>query len=148
MALERIKKDLDDLSREPPSSYSAGPADNNNMYFWQATFMGPGESAYAGGVFFIDIAFPTDYPFKPPKVSFTTKIYHPNVDSNGTIGLDILGDQWGPERTISEVLRSISSMLMEPPLESSLVPDIVHLYETNRTRYEAMAREWTRKYAM
>jgi len=61
-----------------------------------------GESPYAGGVFFLSITFPVDYPFKPPKVSFTTKIYHPNINANGSICLDILRDQWSPALTISK----------------------------------------------
>lgn len=60
------------------------------------------DSPYAGGVFFLSITFPTDYPFKPPKVSFTTKIYHPNINANGSICLDILRDQWSPALTISK----------------------------------------------
>jgi ubiquitin-conjugating enzyme E2 D/E len=64
--------------------------------------MGPSDSPYSGGVFFLSIHFPTDYPFKPPKVNFTTKIYHPNINSNGSICLDILRDQWSPALTISK----------------------------------------------
>ena len=69
--------------------------------------MGPEESPYTGGVFFLDIHFPADYPFKPPKVSFTTRIYHCNINSNGGICLDILKDQWSPALTISKVLLSV-----------------------------------------
>ena len=61
-----------------------------------------GDSPYSGGVFFLAIHFPTDYPFKPPKVNFTTRIYHPNINSNGSICLDILRDQWSPALTISK----------------------------------------------
>ena len=61
-----------------------------------------GDSPFQGGVFFLAIHFPTDYPFKPPKVNFTTRIYHPNINSNGSICLDILRDQWSPALTISK----------------------------------------------
>lgn len=144
MAMKRINKELADLGRDPPSSCSAGPT-GDNMFQWQATIMGPGDSPYAGGVFFLSITFPTDYPFKPPKVSFSTKIYHPNINSNGSICLDILRDQWSPALTISKVLLSICSMLTDPNPDDPLVPEIANLYKTDRQRYESTAREWTRK---
>jgi ubiquitin-protein ligase len=68
-----------------------------------------GDSPYSGGVFFLTIHFPTDYPFKPPKVSFNTRIYHPNINSNGSICLDILRDQWSPALTISKGLSTQTS---------------------------------------
>src|SRR5271156_6585299 len=122
------------------------------------------DSPYSGGVFFLAIHFPTDYPFKPPKVNFTTRIYHPNINSNGSICLDILRDQWSPALTISKgmkesdglmqykltvsVLLSICSMLTDPNPDDPLVPEIAHVYKTDRARYEATAREWTRKFAI
>ncbi|PYI02122.1 putative glutaryl-CoA dehydrogenase [Aspergillus sclerotiicarbonarius CBS 121057] len=132
---------------DPPSSCSAGPS-GDDLFHWQATIMGPGDSPYSGGVFFLNIHFPTDYPFKPPKVNFTTRIYHPNINSNGSICLDILRDQWSPALTISKVLLSICSMLTDPNPDDPLVPEIAHVYKTDRPRYEATAREWTRKYAI
>ncbi|GAO48141.1 hypothetical protein G7K_2323-t1 [Saitoella complicata NRRL Y-17804] len=106
MALKRINKELADLGRDPPSSCSAGPI-GDDLFHWQATIMGPGDSPYSGGVFFLAIHFPTDYPFKPPKVNFTTRIYHPNINSNGSICLDILRDQWSPALTISKGMSCI-----------------------------------------
>lgn len=142
-----VKQELVDLGKDPPANCSAGPV-GDDMFHWQATIMGPDESPYAGGVFFLDIHFPADYPFKPPKVHFTTRIYHCNINSNGGICLDILKDQWSPALTISKVLLSICSLLTDPNPDDPLVPDIAQLLKTDRARHDSTAREWTSKYAM
>jgi len=147
MALKRIQRELQELGRDPPANCSAGPV-GDDLFHWQATIMGPEESPYTGGVFFLDIHFPADYPFKPPKVSFTTRIYHCNINSNGGICLDILKDQWSPALTISKVLLSVCSLLTDPNPEDPLVPEIAQLLKNNVTQHNATAREWTAKYAM
>lgn len=138
---------VQDLQRDPPTSCSAGPA-GDDLFHWQATIMGPSDSPYSGGVFFVTITFAPDYPFKPPKVQFQTKVYHPNINSQGSICLDILKEQWSPALTISKVLLSICSLLTDPNPDDPLVPEIAHIYKSDRSRYEETAREWTRKYAM
>uniref|UniRef100_A0A8C2YJ56 E2 ubiquitin-conjugating enzyme n=1 Tax=Chinchilla lanigera TaxID=34839 RepID=A0A8C2YJ56_CHILA len=127
MALKQISKELSDLTRDPPAQCSAGP---------QATIMGPHESPYQGGVFFLTIHFPADYPFKPPKAEFTTRIYHPNINSNG-ICLDILRSQWSPALTISKVLLSMCSLLYDSNPDDPLGPEI----------YNRISQEWTQKCA-
>ncbi|TXG68118.1 hypothetical protein EZV62_009393 [Acer yangbiense] len=147
MASKRINKELKDLQKDPPASCSAGPV-ADDMFHWQATIMGPADSPFAGGVFLVSIHFPPDYPFKPPKVAFRTKVFHPNINSNGSICLDILKEQWSPALTISKVLLSICSLLTDPNPDDPLVPEIAHMYKTDRAKYETTARSWTQKYAM
>ena len=143
---KRIRKELDNIKNDPPVNCSAGP-DNDDIFNWSATVMGPQSSPYEGGVFYLNIVFPQNYPFKPPKITFVTKVYHPNINSSGGICLDILKDQWSPALTIDKVLLSICSLLTNPNPDDPLVLDIANQYKNNRVAYDMTAREWTQYYA-
>uniref|UniRef100_A0A8B9RMY7 E2 ubiquitin-conjugating enzyme n=1 Tax=Astyanax mexicanus TaxID=7994 RepID=A0A8B9RMY7_ASTMX len=126
--------------------FSAGPK-GDNIYEWRSTILGPPGSVYEGGVFFLDITFSSDYPFKPPKVTFRTRIYHCNINSQGVICLDILKDNWSPALTISKVLLSICSLLTDCNPADPLVGSIATQYLTNRAEHDRIARQWTKRYA-
>mmetsp|Transcript_30645 Transcript_30645/g.99113 ORF Transcript_30645/g.99113 Transcript_30645/m.99113 type:complete len:167 (+) Transcript_30645:1-501(+) len=147
MATRRITKELNDMTKDPPVSCSAGPK-GDDTFNWEATIMGASDSPYASGIFRLDITFPADYPFKPPKVKFVTKIYHCNVNASGSICLDILNAQWSPALTISKVLLSICSLLTDPNPDDPLVPEIARQYKLDRAKHDQTAKEWTHKYAM
>ncbi|XP_012371831.1 ubiquitin-conjugating enzyme E2 D2-like [Octodon degus] len=147
MAFKRLQKELRDLAHDPPTHCSAGPV-GEDMFLWQGTIMGPKDSPYQGGVFFLNMQFPSDYPFKPPKVTFSTRIFHPNIGRKGNICLDILKHEWSPVLTISKLLISIYSLLCDPNTEDPMVPGIAKMYLTNRREYERIARKWTEKFAM
>jgi len=146
MTTRRIQKEYQDFSKDCPENCSAGPR-KDNLYIWDGMIVGPTDSPYAGGMFHLEIHFPSDYPFKPPKVLFTTRIYHPNINSQGSICLDILKDQWSPALTVCKVLLSICSLLNDPNPKDPLVPDIADLYIKDRAKYDETARLWTLKYA-
>ena len=110
--------------------------------------MGPEGSPYHGGIFFLKIEFPVDYPFKPPRIQFSTPIYHCNINANGSICLDILKDQWSPALTISKVLLSICSLMDDPNPNDPLVPEIADLLRRNKRLHDENAREMTMRYAL
>ena len=144
--MNRLKLDASIMNNQPPENCSAGP-ENDNLLNWKGTIIGPINSPYEGGIFNLTIKFPNDYPFKPPKITFDTKIYHPNINKNGSICLDILKDQWSPVLSVANVLLSICSLLTDPNPDDPLEPEIARLYKDNKMVYEIKAREWTHQYA-
>ncbi len=145
--VKRLQRELDEITKKPVPNCAAGPRSDSDMVHWLACLTGPDGSPYAGGNFVLEIDFDNEYPFKPPKVKFVTKIYHPNINQSGNVCLDLLKDKWEPSRTVSDVLLGVSSLLLAPNPDDPLVPEIAHLYKENRADYEAMARDWTTKYA-
>jgi|TARA_B110000259_G_scaffold873_1_gene1105 ubiquitin-conjugating enzyme E2 D/E len=144
--IKRIHADLNEMIKAPPANCSAGPI-ADNIHEWQATITGPEGSPYHNGVFYLKIIFPLDYPFKPPRISFLTKIYHCNVNSKGSICLDILKDQWSPALSISTILLSICSLMTDPNPDDPLVCSIADLLKHDKNKHDETARALTLKYA-
>ena len=132
---------------------------------WQAGITGPHGSPYHGGVWLLRIRFCESYPHRPPDISFTTRIYHPNVDQNGRISLDVLREPGSSTFNMRQgrsnrflflsaslttvlVLLRIWLLLYDPQLDIALVPEIAETYKNDRDRFDRIAQEWTRGYAM
>jgi len=109
---------------------------------------GPDDTPYGGGIFTVDIVIPDQYPFQPPKCTFNTRIWHPNVSSQtGAICLDILKDQWSPAMTIRTVLLSLQALMCSPEPNDPQDAQVAKQYKTDMKAFEKQASEWTQKYA-
>ncbi|KAI0519154.1 hypothetical protein KFK09_006595 [Dendrobium nobile] len=146
MGSKRIERELKALKKDPPAGLIACDIDEDKNH-WSATIKGPDDSPFAGGAFHVSVFFPIDYPFKPPKLHFRTKIFHPNINEDGRVFLRILWDEWTPVYTMSNVFQSIFSLLTEPDQEYQVVAEIAKMYETDKDEYEETARSWTEQYA-
>ncbi|QXH48013.1 ubiquitin-conjugating enzyme E2 [Pseudomonas xanthosomatis] len=146
--LQRIRKELELMVKDPPDGCSAGPFADGDVFVWKASIMGPSGTPYEQGVFFLELVFPQDYPLSALQVKFQTRIYHPNVGSAGEVGLDVLGDNWSPALTVGKVLSSIMSLLRDPNPEPALQPQIAEQWLRERKAFDDTARQWTRQYAM
>lgn len=152
-AVKAIQAQFSDLLHDPPPGINAGPIDDN-WYEWSAVIQGPVGTPYEGGLFFLSVQFSDSFPFDPPRVRFTTPIYHPNVNDEGGICLSILfkscswDNGWSPALSITGVLLSIVVLLSEPATDHSLQPEIAALYDSDREAFNKAAREHTKQHAM
>ena len=122
---------------------------DDNMTHWSATIPGPRGSPYETGRFVVDMIFPPKYPFEPPKVTFRTPVFHPNVSTNGAICMDILkpNGAWSPLMTVDSLLVSIQSLLDDPNPADPLNNDAASLYLQSRRSYDIKARQETELHA-
>eukprot|EP01097_Dermamoeba_algensis_P001729 TRINITY_DN1650_c0_g1_i2.p1 TRINITY_DN1650_c0_g1~~TRINITY_DN1650_c0_g1_i2.p1 ORF type:complete len:173 (-),score=33.67 TRINITY_DN1650_c0_g1_i2:178-696(-) len=162
---KRLQKEFTDLVKDPPSWLKA-TLFNDNIFKWKVLLLGPDKSPFEKGVFELQIDVPTEYPFKPPKFTFLTKVYHPNVKSDGQLCAEMLTPDWSPQLRIQEgkeiffewgncifkvnflVLLTVRQMLAEPNPENPLEQEIANVYKTNKAKFEKTAKEWTKNYAL
>jgi ubiquitin-conjugating enzyme E2 D/E len=121
---------------------------NERQLDWVAQIVGPPNTPYEGGVFTLDLFFSEAYPFKPPRTSFRTPVFHANVSMQGKICLNWLNDDWSPLLTVLHLLQAITQLFGEPNLADPLNVMAAELYRRNRAKYDETAREWTEKYAL
>ena len=144
----RIRNELNYIQKHQISYFSVfkGP----DILNWKIKINGPDGSPYEGGKFLLNVDFPKDYPYIPPRINFITKIYHLNINPNiGIFRLSKL-ELWTPAFTITDIVKEILNLMSKPDIYSNdrQIPEIEKIYHSNRTKYENIARDWTKKYAL
>ncbi|KAH0370077.1 ubiquitin-conjugating enzyme, partial [Aureobasidium melanogenum] len=149
MANKRIVTELGQVSTNPIPGTQVQLAEEGNVFLWEVIMQGPEDSVYANGKFKIEVALPKEYPFKPPTVSFKTKIYHPNVsnDDKGSMCLGMLrSDQWKPPNKIRDVLILVRQILSAPQPDDAVESRIADEYKNNPEVFEKNAKDFVAKY--
>jgi len=135
---KRLQTELMQLMMSATPGVSAFPDGDGNLLRWKGTITGPDGTYYQGMTFKLVFDFPSNYPYGPPDVRFTTPMFHPNVDMAGRICLDILKDKWSAVYNVQSVLLSLQSLLGEPNNKSPLNGQAAQLWDTNPTEYKKL----------
>ena len=141
--IRRLAGELKDLQKSAYMKQFSIRVNEDCMTHWSAIINGPHDTPYYGGRFVVDLIFSGNYPFSPPKVTFRTPIYHPNIATNGAVCLDILkpsSGSWSPLMTVSMLLISIQSLLSDPNPDDPLNIPAADLYVNNIVLYNQVAK--------
>lgn len=80
----------------------------------------PNDGLYYGGRFEFEIKA-NDYPKNAPNVICITQIYHPNIDDQGEICLNLFSE-WAETNTLEDCVHGLLFLLYNPNLEDPLNP--------------------------
>uniref|UniRef100_A0A3Q2ICB2 E2 ubiquitin-conjugating enzyme n=1 Tax=Equus caballus TaxID=9796 RepID=A0A3Q2ICB2_HORSE len=140
-ASKRVAKELEDLQKQLPRYLRDLFSDDADVLVWHALLL-PEKPPYNLKAFKLRINFPEEYPFRPPTVKFTTKIYHPNVDSDGQVCLPIISNEnWKPCTKTCQVLEALNVLVNTPdlgqPLRDCLTPGMNMICVSSATQGHA-----------
>ena len=147
--MKYVKAEFNALQTDPILSLgcTVGLPNPNNLLHWKISLVGPQDTPYAGGMFFLTVDFPVGYPKIKPEVRFINKIYHLNVrEKDGHICISTL-NQWVPETPMVDVISAIFALFYEQNPYSPFSMSMAAQYKLRRNEFDKCAREWTMKYA-
>lgn len=146
-ASRRLAKELQDIKASGSKTFRDIEVDDANILSWKGMIV-PESAPYNKGAFKIEINFPAEYPFKPPKITFVTKIYHPNIDEKGQVCLPIIStDNWKPATKTDQVIQSLIALVNDPEPEHPLRADLAEEFTKDKKKFMKNAEEFTKKNA-
>nr|XP_020010191.1 ubiquitin-conjugating enzyme E2 C-like isoform X3 [Castor canadensis] len=124
---------------EPSGGGARGPVGKRLQQELMKLMMSAG-TVYEDLRYKLSLEFPSGYPYNAPTVKLLTPCYHPNVDTQGNICLDILKDKWSALYDVRAILLSILSLLGEPDIDSPLNTHAAELWK-NPTAFKKYLQE-------
>ncbi|KAG8189666.1 hypothetical protein JTE90_022481 [Oedothorax gibbosus] len=146
-ATRRLQKELQDIRKSGNKCFRDVQVDETNILTWHGLIV-PDCAPYNKGAFRIEINFPAEYPFKPPKITFKTKIYHPNIDEKGQVCLPIIStENWKPATKTDQVIQTLVTLVNDPEPEHPLRAELAEEYSKDKKKFFKNAEEFTKKFS-
>jgi len=129
----RVHKDISEMDPIPGTRLDF-PDPNNLMVF--QLYITPSDGLYRGAEYKFTVTIPTTYPYDPPKAQCETMIYHPNIDWDGHVCLNILRADWMPVLNLGAVIFGLVTLFLQPNPDDPLNKEVAQLMIDNKTQFE------------
>ncbi|VVT54893.1 uncharacterized protein SAPINGB_P004315 [Magnusiomyces paraingens] len=137
-ALLRLQKDISELDLPSTMRIYFPEGERDLMHF--DVYISPDEGLYKGGTFKFSFAVTPNFPHEPPKVLCTQRIYHPNIDLQGHVCLNILRQDWKPVLSIDSILVGLQFLFLEPNPTDPLNKEAATQFVKNRDVFKSIVR--------
>ncbi|KAF3953999.1 hypothetical protein CMV_020606 [Castanea mollissima] len=134
----RLHKDISELNL-PKSCVISFPNGKDDLMNFEVTIR-PDDGYYLGGTFLFSFNVSPIYPHEAPKVKCKTKVYHPNIDLEGNVCLNILREDWKPVLNINTIIYGLFHLFTEPNYEDPLNHDAAAVLRDNPKLFESNVR--------
>lgn len=138
----RLTKDLEEAIN---NGDKISIPDQNNIQRFHVTVQ-PTVGFWRGGKFIFEFNIPDNWPIDPPNVKCLTKVWHPNIDEDGPVCLNLLRDNYLPVITISTFVEAIYFLFNEPNPNSPLNVEAANMFQKNKTQFQEKVTEYINEY--
>lgn len=128
----RLQKDVTEL--DLPRGIKVSFPNPSDIFRFDLTII-PQENYYKGGHFNFQVEINNNFPIEPPKIKCKSKIYHPNIDIDGNVCLNILREDWSPVLNLNSVLMGLNFLFLEPNPNDPLNKEAANMLVKNKTRF-------------
>ncbi|KAJ7046628.1 ubiquitin-conjugating enzyme/RWD-like protein, partial [Mycena alexandri] len=141
-------QELTDITKKPLDGITVETKDDN-LFEWKCSIKAASDSPYKGGTFRFNLSLPQNFPFKAPSVTFTTKIYHPGINEEGSICVPVLRDEASRFLCTTHIINTVLAIIQEkvnnPSPDDPFEPEIAALLKNDKAKFLATAKEHTKK---
>ncbi|SCV02625.1 LAME_0H03488g1_1 [Lachancea meyersii CBS 8951] len=129
----RLRNDLASLDLPPCVKIDAAALETDQLLH---IHINPDEGYYKSGTFDFEAKFKDTYPIDPPKVTLTSTIFHPNIDTQGNVCLNILREDWSPVLDVHSIIIGLLMLLLEPNATDPLNKKAADVLQSSPALYQ------------
>lgn len=134
----RLQKDISELNLAKGTTI-VFPDGQDKILSFEITIR-PDEGLYKGGAFCFSFNVPTSYPHDAPKVKCKTKVYHPNIDLEGNVCLNILREDWKPVLSTNSIIYGLQFLFLDPNPDDPLNKEAAQMLSNDSRNFEHLVK--------